>query len=113
ITLMEPLQTISNNRFYVDDAMAVSRRGVGDLAGAIRGLERVGDSRARTVTEDPWGVHSWLRCRVRLPEFYRESGRQAEADQVFGEVRALLAVADADHPLLPRLPNAVTSHGGQ
>ena len=84
--------------------MAVSRRGIGDLPGAIRELERVSQGRTLAVTGDGWQVGSWLRCRVRLAELYREAGRQTEADQVFNEVRTLLAVADADHPLRPRLP---------
>ena len=105
VALMEPLQRIGDrNRSYVDDALAVSRRGVGDLAGAIRGLERATDRRARAVTEqDGWNVFAWLKCRMRLAELYREAGRHAEADRVCDEVRALLAVADADHPLWPRL----------
>ena len=103
IALMEPLKTLPGNRFNVDDAMAVSLRGIGDLPAAILKLERVSDSRAKAVTNDGWQVHSWLRCRVRLAEFYREAGRQAEADRVFAEVRTLLSVAEADHPLRPRL----------
>jgi hypothetical protein len=87
----------------VDDAMAVSLRAVGDLPAAIVRLERVGDSRAKAVTNEGPQVYAWLRCRVRLAEFYREAGRQAEADRVFAEVRQLLSVAEADHPLSPRL----------
>jgi tetratricopeptide (TPR) repeat protein len=102
--MMEPLKTIAGNRFFVDHALAVSRRGLGDLAGAIRELERVSRGRSRAVTQDTWQVHSWLRCRVRLAEFYREVGRAAEANDVFVEVRTLLTVADADHPLRSRLP---------
>jgi tetratricopeptide (TPR) repeat protein len=105
IALMEPLQRINDrNRSNVDDALAVSRRGVGDLAGAIRGLELATDRRARAVTrEDGWYVSGWLKRRMRLAEFYREAGRHAEADRVCAEIRALLGVADADHPLWARL----------
>ena len=103
IAMMEPLQTIGIGRFYVQDALAVSRRGVGDLAGAIRGLERATDKRAQPVTNDGWSVSGWLKCRMRLAEFYREAGRDADADRLCDEIRALLAVADADHPLWPRL----------
>jgi tetratricopeptide (TPR) repeat protein len=104
IALMKPLDTIPGTRFNVEDAMAVSLRGVGDLPAAIVRLERVSDSRAKAVTNDGWLVGSWLRCRVRLAEFYREAGRQADADRVFAEVRQLLAVAEVDHPLWRRLP---------
>jgi hypothetical protein len=103
IAQMKPLDAIPGTRFYVDDAMAVSLRAVGDLPAAIVKLERVGDSRAKAVTTEGPQVYSWLRCRVRLAEFYREAGRQAEADRVFAEVRTLLSVAEADHPLWPRL----------
>jgi hypothetical protein len=103
IALMEPLQSIDGVRFFVDDALAVARRGAGDLPAAIRELERVGASRSHAVTADGWQVTSWLRCRVRLAEFYREAGRHAEAARVFTETRSLLSVADADHPLWARL----------
>jgi hypothetical protein len=104
IALMKPLDTIPGTRFNVEDAMAVSLRGVGDLPAAIVRLERVSDSRAKAVTNDGWLVGSWLRCRVRLAEFYREAGRQADADRVFAEVRQLLGVAEVEHPLWRRLP---------
>jgi hypothetical protein len=103
---MEPLQTFPGVRFYVDDALAVSRRGVGDLPGAIRELERLAQARSQAVTHDGWQVLAWLRCRVRLAEYYREAARYGESEQVFNEVRRLLAVADPNHPLRARLPSS-------
>jgi len=104
IAMMEPLQTIGIGKFYVQDALAVSRRGAGDLGGAIHGLELATDNRARPVMgSDGWSVSAWLKCRMRLAELYREAGRDADADRLCAEIRALLAAADADHPLWPRL----------
>jgi tetratricopeptide (TPR) repeat protein len=93
--------------FATDDAYAAALRAVGDLPGAIRHLEQIGEMRAHAVSHGAWQVTSWLDCRVRLAEYYVEAGRPSDAARVADEARRLLAVADADHPLrlrLERLP---------
>jgi len=90
-------------RYYVLEHLALGRRGLGDMAGAIRELERAGDRRAEAITADGWGVRSWLRCRVLLGELYREAGRIADSERIAQEVRALRAVGDPGDPLLVRL----------
>ena len=90
-------------RFYVDESYAIGRRGVGDLPGAIRHLEQVGEMGSHAVAHDAWQVTGWLDCRALLAEYYVEAGRTADATRVADQVRGLLAVADADHPLLLRL----------
>jgi tetratricopeptide (TPR) repeat protein len=89
-------------RYYVVEHIALGRRGLGDLAGAIRVLEHAGRTRAEAVTREGWQVSSWLRCRVLLAELYRDAGRQSDAEGVAIEVRNLLRLADPDHPLLVR-----------
>jgi hypothetical protein len=70
--------------------------------------------RAQAVTaQDGWYVSAWLKLRMRLAELYRETGRHADADRVCAELRALLAVADADHPLWPRLAKVDRSATGK
>jgi DNA-binding winged helix-turn-helix (wHTH) protein/tetratricopeptide (TPR) repeat protein len=90
-------------RYNVLEHLALGQRGLGDMAGAIRQLERAGDKRAEAVTHDGWQVYSWLRCRVLLAELYREVGRIADAERTAEDVRALLAVGDPGHQLLIRL----------
>ena len=90
-------------RFYVDESYAIGRRGVGDLSGAIRHLEQVGEMGGHAVAHDAWQVTGWLRCRALLAEYYVEAARTDDASRVADQVRRLLAVADADHPLLLRL----------
>ena len=86
--------------FY--ESAAIGKRALGDLAGAIALLERLGSVPASAVMSQ-WSVHPWLRCRVLLAELYRDSGRTAEAQAVAREVQQYLSAADAGHPLVHRL----------
>lgn len=52
------------------------------------------------------GAHAWLPLRDRLAQLYREMGRAADAEPIEDELAALLAVADADHPIKRRLTGA-------
>jgi len=92
-------------RYHVVEHIALARRGIGNLDGAIRELEHAGDTRAEAVTHEGWQVSSWLRCRVLLAEMYRDAGRHADAERVALEVQNLLRLADDDNPLLTRLSN--------
>ena len=47
--------------------------------------------------------------QVHLADFYREQGLIQEAQTVEAEVLALLALADADHPLLLKLQGRLGS----
>ena len=75
----------------------------GDPARAMAALE---DASARRGTLDSlplmWGLH-WLTVRERLARLYREAGRVADGNAIEGELRALLVVADDDHPIKRRL----------
>jgi hypothetical protein len=48
-------------------------------------------------------MHEWLLARDLLARLYREAGRESEASPIEAELRALLALADADHLILQRL----------
>jgi DNA-binding winged helix-turn-helix (wHTH) protein len=97
-------------RYHVVEHIALARRGIGDLDGAIRELEHASETRAEAVTHEGWQVSSWLRCRVLLAEMYRDAGRGRDAERVAVEVQNLLRVADDDHPLLTRASNVIQSH---
>jgi DNA-binding winged helix-turn-helix (wHTH) protein/tetratricopeptide (TPR) repeat protein len=89
-------------RYHVVEHIALARRGIGDLAGAIRELEHASETRAEAVTHEGWQVSSWMRCRVLLAEMYRDAGRTAEAERVALDVRNLLSLADDGNPLVAR-----------
>jgi tetratricopeptide (TPR) repeat protein len=89
-------------RYNVVEHIALARRGLGNLDGAIRELEHAGETRAEAVTHEGWQVSSWLRCRILLAEMYRDAGRRSDAERVALEVRNLLRFADDGHPVLTR-----------
>lgn len=82
--------------------VAIARRGVGDVPGAISLLERFEREPMLAVTTGFSGF-DWLRCMTLLAELYQQQGRTAEAARVAGKVRAMLVLADAEHPFRARL----------
>ena len=71
-----------------------------NLPAAVRVLEQ--SSAARTLT---WGKRGsvgmwWLRNQWRLAQLYRKLNRVDDAREIESELLALLAYADADHPML-------------
>ncbi len=81
---------------------ALGKWRLGDVTGATQILEPIDRDRFLAVA-GPWAVSSWLRCRLLLADIYRDIGREADAIAIEQELRGLLAVADADHPVLRRL----------
>jgi hypothetical protein len=89
-------------RLYMHEQVAIARRGVGDMTGAISVLERF--EREPVLAHDGgFAGYDWLRCMVRLAELYRDQGRQVDAARAAGKVRAMLRFADPDHPFVARL----------
>jgi hypothetical protein len=76
----------SNRSLAGYEAAAIGKHALGDLAGAVALLGRAGAAPAAAVMYQS-DVHWWLRCRVLLAEFYRDSGRTAEARAVAREVQ--------------------------
>jgi tetratricopeptide (TPR) repeat protein len=74
----------------------------GDLEGAIRALEL--GSRQRHVAFH-WVSNGalWESNQLLLARLYRKAGRAADAKKVESDLLKLLAVADADHPILLEL----------
>ena len=54
-------------------------------------------------TLDFGAVALWVVARDRLADLYRSMGRTKEAETIDAELLKLLAVADADHPVLARI----------
>jgi hypothetical protein len=51
----------------------------------------------------PSSGFEWLKVREQLSRLYRDTGRDADAAAIDGELAQLLAVADEDHPIKRRL----------
>ena len=45
----------------------------------------------------------WLKLQAQLSQLYREMGRDKDARKIEDKLRSLLALADADHPILRQL----------
>ena len=55
------------------------------------------------LLNNAWFAMEWLPIREALASLYRQEGRVADAEAVETELRALVAVADEDHPVRIRL----------
>jgi serine/threonine-protein kinase len=80
-------------------AAALVRKG--DVPRAIQVLERKSDRRD-SVTRGTTAAF-WLRNRLQLAKLYRRVDRVEDAEAVEAELSTLLALADADHPILVEL----------
>jgi hypothetical protein len=69
---------------------------------AIEVLERASERRFQAVISNPAGTY-WLRSRFELARLYRSIGRVDDARVVEADLEKLLALADADHPILMAL----------
>jgi hypothetical protein len=75
----------------------------GDLDGAIRVLE-LGPRQKRQAAFH-WANNGafWMRNQLLLARLHRKAGRTADAQRIEADLLKLLAVADADHPILMEL----------
>ena len=88
--------------FYLGrESLAAALVKEGDVPRAIQVLERNSDRRD-SVTRGTTGAF-WLRNRLQLAKLYRRAGRTEDAHAVEAELSNLLALADADHPILVEL----------
>jgi tetratricopeptide (TPR) repeat protein len=74
----------------------------GDLDRAAQVLEEATDGRWSELIQNR-GAAFWIEARNKLAELYRQMGRTEEADAIDKDLLRLLAVADADHPVLVRI----------
>jgi len=86
--------------------LAEARETHGDVQGAILDLEGATSGRrpwVESVLDVRGGVTYWIHARDVLARLYRKAGRIEEARAIDAELLGLLAVADADHPVLVAL----------
>lgn len=86
---------------YYSSELASALETTGRLSEAIAVLEEAGADRVGIVIEN--ALNRWLRGRAQLVRLYRKSGQVDEARGVEDQLLKLLAVADADHPLVAEL----------
>jgi tetratricopeptide (TPR) repeat protein len=79
------------------ESLASALRKKGNLKRAIEVLEQGSEKRVASAFERA-GAY-WLRIRFDLSRLYRETGRGEDARRIERELSALLAFADADHPI--------------
>ena len=87
--------------FLGSDSLANAWQQKRNLSRAIQVLERASEKRS-SATFFGFG-YLWLRNQIQLARLYRETGRENDARKIEEELRKLLALADADHPILLEL----------
>lgn len=90
--------------FVALDMFARVQQLEGRIGEAVSTLERtsVGDRVAAANN----AAFFWMMCQRQLANFYRESGRGADAVRIENDLRDRLVLADADFPLLQSLTGA-------
>jgi hypothetical protein len=86
---------------FLASHLAAALESVGRVPEAIAELERVGPDRVGIVSQNTLG--RWLRGRAQLARLYRKNGQDKEARELEADLLKLLAMADADHPLVQEL----------
>ena len=81
--------------------LATALEAIGNIPEAITTLEQaVNDRVGVTIGNTP---NRWLRTSAQLARLYRKSGQEDKARAIEAHLLKLLAVADADHPLVAEL----------
>jgi tetratricopeptide (TPR) repeat protein len=88
--------------------LALALEATGKVAEAAAALEEAGKNRIGAVNGNmaiPFAnaLNRWTRGRAQLARLYRKNGQTGEAEAVESQLLKLLAVADADYPLLLEL----------
>ena len=88
--------------FLGADGMASALGQLGDTEAAIEVLERASLEHAGSIF---WPVATlfWMKNQLKLMDLYNQTGRLDKARQIEIELKELLSVADADHPVLASL----------
>ena len=93
--------------FLGSESLAAALKEKGDLAQAVQVLERASELRSAAAFEDAGAF--WMRNELQLARLYREVGRTEDARRIERELLNLLALADADHPMLVELHRLASS----
>ncbi len=90
------------------ESLATALRKKGDLPRAIQVLERASERKYEAVIDGATGAY-WMRNRFELARLYRTVGRVEEARAIEADLTRLLALAEANHPILLELQRLAKS----
>jgi tetratricopeptide (TPR) repeat protein len=99
---------VTQQGHYAASAQAAAFESVGRVPEAIAALERVGADRVIAVSANSLGL--WLQGRAQLVRLYRKNSEDEKASEVEAHLLKLLAMADANHPLVKELRARNLSH---
>lgn len=88
--------------FLGSESLVAALKKTGNVERAIQILERAGERRFQAVINNNSGAY-WLKSRFELAALYPSVGREEDARAIESELRKLLVLADADHPILVAL----------
>jgi tetratricopeptide (TPR) repeat protein len=97
------LETVHPEGHYVATRLARAYVDSGDRSRAVARLERFSAQRVPMLLDYAWFAMEWLPIREMLATLYRSEGRITDAEAVEAELRALVVVADEDHPVRIRV----------
>jgi hypothetical protein len=88
---------------WIADGLVPALEQSGNSQKALEVLEATSGTRMWTPPASTAYEAFWLRNQARLSSYYHRLGRDADARRVDDQLRKLLVVADADHPILRQL----------
>ncbi len=106
--VMHPQKDSAAAFFMGSEILAEAWRAQGNLGKAVQVLEGASEKKLLLLADQssPLTGALWVRVQGQLAQLYREMGRDEDARKIEAELRALLAYADADYPILRQLESA-------
>lgn len=88
--------------FLRANGLASAQEQLGGIDAAIRTLEYHGRKKGGSIFW-PAATLFWMKNQLMLMELYQRTGQPGKAGRIEIELRELLSVSDADHPVLRHL----------
>jgi len=103
--VMHPQRDSAAAFFMGSEILAEAWRAQGNLGKAVQVLEGAAEKELLLLADQssPLTGALWVRVQGQLAQLYREMSRDAEGRKIEEKLRALLAYADPDHPILRQL----------
>ncbi len=103
--VMHPQKDSAAAYFMGSEILAEAWRAQGNLGKAVQVLKGASEKKLLLLADQssPLTGALWLRVQGQLAQLYRAMSRDAEGRKIEEKLRRLLALADADHPILLQL----------